>query len=116
MVKNVDSSGSNWEIIDTKRGDEKNLYANQSYAENANSVSSYGSGKFITDGFAVNAIDTNGAGDMFAGAVINKLNNGYNLAESAKFGCFAASEIVQEIGPRLSKEGYKKIIESFSSL
>ena len=68
------------------------------------------------DGFAVNAIDTNGAGDMFAGAVINKLNNGYNLAESAKFGCFAASEIVQEIGPRLSKEGYKKIIESFSSL
>ena len=68
------------------------------------------------DGFAVNAIDTNGAGDMFAGAVINKLNNGNNLAESAKFGCFAASKIVQEIGPRLSKEGYKKIKESFSSL
>ena len=57
----------------------------------------------------MNAIDTNGAGDMFAGAVINKLNNGNNLAESAKFGCFAASKIVQEIGPRLSKEGYKKI-------
>ena len=64
----------------------------------------------------MNAIDTNGAGDMFAGAVINKLNNGNNLAESAKFGCFAASKIVQEIGPRLSKEGYKKIKESFSSL
>ena len=61
----------------------------------------------------MNAIDTNGAGDMFAGAVINKLNNGYNLAESAKFGCFAASKIVQEIGPRLSKGEYKNYRKFF---
>lgn len=53
MVKNVDSSGSNWDIIDSRRGDVKNLYANESYAENANSPTSYGSGKFITDGFEV---------------------------------------------------------------
>jgi len=53
MVKNIDSSGSNWEMIDTRRGDEKNLYANANYSENANSASSYGSGKFITDGFEV---------------------------------------------------------------
>ena len=53
MVKNVDSNGSNWEMIDTSRGDEKNLYANENYSENANSEASYGSGKFITDGFEV---------------------------------------------------------------
>jgi len=53
MVKNVDSSGSNWEIIDVRRGDGQNLYANENYSENANSPTSYGTGNLITDGFAV---------------------------------------------------------------
>ena len=53
MVKNADYNGSNWDIIDSRRGNEKNLYANEAYAENANSPASYGSGKFITDGFEV---------------------------------------------------------------
>ena len=53
MVKNADYNGSNWEIIDSRRGNEKNLYANEAYAENANAPASYGSGKFITDGFEV---------------------------------------------------------------
>ena len=71
MVKNVDSSGSNWEMIDTKRGDEKNLYANENYAENGNSPSSYGSGKFITDGFEVargsvsSSVHWNKSGDTY---------------------------------------------------
>ena len=50
---------------------------------------------------------------MFAGKVINKLNNGNNLAELLNW-LFAASKIVQEIGPRLSKEDIK-IKESFSA-
>jgi len=71
MVKNVDSSGSNWEMIDTRRGDEKNLYANANYSENANSASSYGSGKFITDGFEVargsvsSSVHWNKSGDTY---------------------------------------------------
>jgi len=71
IVKNVDSSGSNWEIIDIARGDEKNLYANESYSENANSTSSYGSGKFITDGFKVargsvsSSVHWNKSGDTY---------------------------------------------------
>ena len=71
MVKNVDSSGSNWEIIDSRRGDVKNLYANESYAENANSPASYGSGKFITDGFEVargsvsSSVHWNKSGDTY---------------------------------------------------
>jgi len=68
------------------------------------------------DGFAVNAIDTNGAGDMFAGAVISMLNGGNNLEDSAKFGCYASSKVVQKIGPRLSKDEYKEIKKTFSSL
>ena len=61
------------------------------------------------------AIDTNGAGDMFAGAVLSELIKLKSLEEAAKFGCFSASKIVQNSGPRLAKEEYAKIMESFSS-
>ncbi len=63
----------------------------------------------------VNALDTNGAGDMFAGAVLNALSEGKNLTESAKFGCFAASEKVKSFGPRVDGPKYKKIKKDFYS-
>tara|TARA_B100001175_G_scaffold97947_1_gene83035 strand:- start:18 stop:629 length:612 start_codon:yes stop_codon:yes gene_type:complete len=66
-------------------------------------------------GLEVNAIDTNGAGDMFAGAVLYGLNESKNLEASANFGCFAASKIVQNSGPRLTGDEYLKIKETFSS-
>ena len=66
-------------------------------------------------GLEVQAIDTNGAGDMFAGAVLNGLNQSKSLEESANFGCFAASKIVQNSGPRLTKNEYLEIKETFSS-
>jgi sugar/nucleoside kinase (ribokinase family) len=72
--------------------------------------------EFTIPGIEVEAIDTNGAGDMFAGAVLNNLNDSKSLEESAKFGCYAASKTVQNSGPRLSKEGYKEIKEIFSSI
>ena len=52
---------------------------------------------------------------MFAGAVLNGLNDEKNLEESAKFGCFAASKIVQNSGPRLTRAEYEEIKEIFSS-
>ena len=66
-------------------------------------------------GLEVNAIDTNGAGDMFAGAVLYGLNESKSLSASANFGCLAASKIVQSSGPRLTKDEYLKIKETFSS-
>ena len=71
--------------------------------------------EFSVSGEEVKAIDTNGAGDMFAGAVLNGLNNQKNLEESSKFGCFAASKIVQKNGPRLSKKEYEEIKRTFTS-
>ena len=71
--------------------------------------------EFYIPGIKVKAIDTNGAGDMFAGAVLNSLNDEKSLEESAKFGCFAASKIVQNSGPRLTREEYQEIKEIFSS-
>tara|TARA_Y100001970_G_scaffold258448_1_gene338356 strand:+ start:515 stop:1516 length:1002 start_codon:yes stop_codon:yes gene_type:complete len=65
-------------------------------------------------GHKVKAIDSNGAGDMFAGAVLSCLCQGEGLEEGAKFGCYAASKIVSNVGPRLSKEGYKEIKSNYS--
>ena len=53
---------------------------------------------------------------MFAGSVISMLNGGNNLEDSAKFGCYASSKVVQKIGPRLSKDEYEEIKKTFSSL
>ena len=60
------------------------------------------------DGFLADAIDTNGAGDMFAGAVLYKLSKGYENKISASFGCFLASKGVENFGPRLPDEDYIK--------
>ena len=65
-------------------------------------------------GHKVKAIDSNGAGDMFAGAVLYLLSQGQCLENGAKFGCYAASRVVSHVGPRLSKEGYEKIKINYS--
>ena len=65
-------------------------------------------------GHQAKAIDSNGAGDMFAGAVLYSLSQGKSLEEGAKFGCYAASKIVSQVGPRLSKETYGQIKDNYS--
>jgi sugar/nucleoside kinase (ribokinase family) len=55
------------------------------------------------DAFAVNAIDTVGAGDAFAGGVLYGLSRGYSPANSARWGNYLASEVVSRIGPRLTE-------------
>ena len=75
-------------------------------------VSKDGNSEFI-EGFKAEAIDTNGAGDMFAGAVFNSLIEGNDLPSSAKFGCYAASKKVENFGPRLPKESYMQIKNNF---
>ena len=52
-------------------------------------------------GVDVNAVDTTGAGDAFAGGVLYGLTHGYELADSARLGCFAGARVVGDYGPRL---------------
>ncbi len=47
------------------------------------------------------AIDTNGAGDMFAGAFIYALSHGHDMASAGRLACRSAAELVQHYGPRL---------------
>ena len=52
-------------------------------------------------GFKVDAVDTNGAGDMFAGAYLFGITNGYDVTQSAKLAAYASSRVVAKYGPRL---------------
>ena len=68
----------------------------------------------IIKGFEAKAIDTNGAGDIFAGSVLHKICEGKGLKTAAKFGSYAASKQVEKFGPRLTESEYRKIKEEFS--
>ena len=72
-----------------------------------------GKNEFDVPGIKMNAIDTNGAGDMFAGAVLYSITAGSSLEKGAIFGCYAASKVVSNVGPRLLKEEYFQIKNNF---
>ena len=65
------------------------------------------------DAYKVEALDSNGAGDIFAGAALHKVNKGESFLEACKFGNYASSIIVQEKSPRLTKDGYKGLLENY---
>ncbi|MBF0584641.1 MAG: adenosine kinase [Magnetococcales bacterium] len=52
-------------------------------------------------GIPVQAIDSNGAGDLFAGAFLFGITHGYSLAKAGELACHAASLLVTQSGARL---------------
>ena len=61
--------------------------------------------------YQVNAIDSNGAGDMFAGAFMYAITHGHSYAEAGKLASLASSKVVEQFGPRLSSNQVKKVLE-----
>lgn len=71
---------------------------------------------FITiEPYPARAIDTNGAGDMFAGAFLYGINHGHSYAGSGKLASLASSHVVRQWGPRLQKGEVHKILSEFNS-
>jgi len=62
-------------------------------------------------GVPVKAIDTNGAGDMFAGAMLYGLTQSMSLADAGRLASHAAAELVTEFGARLSKERQQQLMQ-----
>ncbi|MAR91435.1 MAG: adenosine kinase [Pseudomonadota bacterium] len=58
----------------------------------------------------VKAVDTNGAGDMFAGALLYGLTHGYSLPEAGRLATRAAAQLVTQFGPRLAAEDHKPLL------
>jgi len=76
------------------------------------------SGSLVFDGQALveiapyraNAIDTNGAGDMFAGAFMYGITHGLSYAEAGKLASLASSRVVAQWGPRLTREEATRLL------
>ncbi|MCA6062152.1 adenosine kinase [Thalassolituus marinus] len=50
---------------------------------------------------AVTAVDSNGAGDMFAGAFLYAITHGYGFAAAGRLASAASAQVVSQFGPRL---------------
>ena len=67
--------------------------------------------KIVVKGFVVDAIDTTGAGDSFAGGFLYGLIKGLPLETCGKIGNYIASKIVQNLGVGLTDENLNEIKE-----
>ena len=72
-----------------------------------------GSQGYRVPSFPVQALDTVGAGDMFAGAFLGSLVQGRSFKESGLIGSKAASMVVSQYGPRLSDSDFVSIKSDF---
>jgi sugar/nucleoside kinase (ribokinase family) len=61
------------------------------------------------DAHPVKAVDTNGAGDLFAGAFMYGLTHGLNFEQAGKLASKASSQIVSQFGPRLKAQQYQEL-------
>lgn len=61
------------------------------------------------DAVPVKAVDSNGAGDMFAGSFLYGLSRGMNFPEAGRLACRAAAMVVSQFGPRLRPEQHAEL-------
>jgi sugar/nucleoside kinase (ribokinase family) len=67
-----------------------------------------------TTAINTNAVDTNGAGDMYAGAFLYAINVGHDYAWAAKFANAASARVVSQFGPRIDVADYQQLKQEFS--
>jgi fructokinase len=58
---------------------------------------------------AVTAVDSNGAGDMFAGAFLYAITHGHDFAAAGRLASAASSKVVSQFGPRLDTEQHEPL-------
>lgn len=56
------------------------------------------------------AVDSNGAGDMFAGAFLHGLNRGLDFATAGRLASVAAARVVANFGPRLAPAEHAAVL------
>ena len=66
-----------------------------------------------TAGVTANAVDTNGADDMYAGAFLYAINAGHDYALAAKFANAGSVRVVSQFGSRTAAVEYEKVKQQF---
>ena len=67
-----------------------------------------------TPGVSTNAVDTNGAGDMFAGSFLYAISSGHDYAWAARFANAAAALVVGQFGTRIEAIEYISLKQQFN--
>lgn len=68
------------------------------------------------DGNEADVVDTNGAGDAFAGAFLYGITSGRSSIEAGKLGCYAGAQVVSKFGPRLERDFSSRQVEEILSV
>lgn len=76
-------------------------------------ISYDGTSLFDVPAHAVTAVNTNGAGDMFAGAFLYALSRGEGFERATQFAVRSAGEVVKFFGPRLGAESCLSLRKEF---
>jgi len=69
-----------------------------------------GENEISIEPFPTKAIDTNGAGDMFAGALLYGITNGMDFAQAGNLASLASSKVVSKFGPRIEAAEAKALL------
>ena len=92
----------------------KKLSKTVAITDGANGAITY-DGKLVSvsEGISTNAIDTNGAGDMFAGAFLYAITSGKDYQWAAYLANSCAAKLVERFGPRLRYNDFVAIKKKF---
>ena len=97
--------------VDEAREELKKVAKRFAITLGANGALIYDGDTFINiEPYTVKAVDTNGAGDMFAGAFMYAITHGHSFAEAGKLASLASSKVVSQFGPRLQTEQAHKVL------
>ena len=66
--------------------------------------------EYLAPAEKITPVDTNGAGDMFAGSFMHAFLQGHDIEACARFSNYASSKVVETFGPRLSSDGYAEVL------
>ena len=66
--------------------------------------------------YPTQAVDTNGAGDMFAGAFLYGITHNFGFEKAGQLASYASSITVSHFGPRLDAEQYPLVLQDFQAL
>lgn len=83
---------------------------------NKGSIVMHGGESFPIEGVLVDAIDTTGAGDMYAGALMYGITNGMSWRQAGHLASHAAARIVAQLGARLDHKFSEQEVADFAKM
>ena len=106
---------TNTESLEEARQELKKVAKHFVITQGSNGAVIYDGDTFIDiEPYKTKALDTNGAGDMFAGAFLFGITNGHTYAGAGKLASLASSRVVAQFGPRLELSQARDVLKEIN--